>query len=84
LPKELTEHAVANGCEHCHYTGYKGRVGIYEVLPVGEELVDEIKQNATEVRDYFSSHKLSTLKDNALERVKNRETSVAEVLPLII
>ena len=84
LPKELTEHAVANGCEYCHYTGYKGRVGIYEVLPVGEELVDQIKQNATEVRDYFSSHKLSTLKDNALKRVKNKETSVAEVLPLII
>ncbi|PQJ15309.1 GspE/PulE family protein [Aureicoccus marinus] len=84
LPKDLREHGVAQGCEHCHYTGYKGRVGLYEVLPINEDLVEDIKQNATEVRDYFTSQKLLTLKDNALERVRNKETSIAEVLPLII
>src|SRR5688572_28272278 len=48
LPKEfrdnrLTRHHVPVGCDVCHFTGYKGRKAIYEVITIDHELTDLIK-----------------------------------------
>ena len=38
----------AQGCHRCHHTGYRGRIGIYEVLTIGEKLQSLIASNASE------------------------------------
>ena len=47
LPKEKMpeKHVVAVGCDKCHFTGYKGRIALYEVIPINEELAMAIKNN---------------------------------------
>lgn len=35
------------GCANCHHTGYKGREGVFEVLPISEELADAMRANNT-------------------------------------
>ncbi|MGZ4079712.1 MAG: GspE/PulE family protein, partial [Bacteroidia bacterium] len=44
-PRDLQHYHVPKGCEHCHYTGYKGRKAIYEVIPIDFELAEQIKNN---------------------------------------
>lgn len=35
------------GCSHCHHTGYLGRVGVFELLPISQELADALRKNDT-------------------------------------
>jgi len=76
-------HYKAIGCEVCYYTGYQGRKAIYELLPLNEELETMIKNNATSINEYVKNNHLATLKSNALELIKNGETSIDEVYSLL-
>lgn len=73
----------AVGCEKCHYTGYRGRKAIYEVLPIKGELAVAVKENRTNVDDIIKTMGLKTLKDSALELVNSGETSIEEVMPFL-
>ena len=70
------------GCQTCNFTGMKGRVAIYEVMPVSTELRDLILRNATtnEIRDVATSQGMKTLRQNALQKVVDGVTTVEEVL----
>jgi type IV pilus assembly protein PilB len=70
------------GCQTCNFTGMKGRVAIYEVMPVTTELRDMILRNATtnEIRDAACSQGMKTLRQNALQKVVDGVTTVEEVL----
>jgi type IV pilus assembly protein PilB len=70
------------GCQTCNFTGMKGRVAIYEVMPVTTELRDLILRNATtnEIRDVACSQGMKTLRQNALQKVIDGVTTVEEVL----
>jgi len=70
------------GCQTCNFTGMKGRVAIYEVMPVTTELRDMILRNATtnEIRDVACSQGMKTLRQNALQKVVDGVTTVEEVL----
>ena len=70
------------GCQTCNFTGMKGRVAIYEVMPVSTELRDLILRNATtnEIRDVAASQGMKTLRQNALQKVIDGVTTVEEVL----
>ena len=70
------------GCQTCNFTGMKGRVAIYEVMPVTTELRDLILRNATtnEIRDVAASQGMKTLRQNALQKVIDGVTTVEEVL----
>ncbi len=35
------------GCSYCHHTGYRGRIGIFELLPITAELADALRKNDT-------------------------------------
>jgi len=70
------------GCSVCGYTGYRGRIGIFEVLPVSDnirKLINE-KAYAAEIRDAALKEGLVVLKDNALSRLVDGVTSVEGVL----
>ncbi len=70
------------GCNFCAQTGYLGRVGVYEVLVVTDEVKRAILNNATadEVRELAISQAMRTLRHEAARLVDEDVTTIAEVL----
>ena len=68
------------GCEHCHYSGYAGRVGIFEVVQVDETIDEQLACGATvpEMRRAISAAGIGDLADAALRQVLAGVTSLAE------
>jgi len=70
------------GCPACNNTGYKGRLALYEVLPVREEIRELILQgaSASEIKKEAMRLGMKTLRQAALMRLKEGITTVEEVL----
>lgn len=70
------------GCPACGGTGYKGRIALYEVMPVREELKDLILEGApaTEIKKTAIRLGMKTLRMSGLTKVKEGITSIEEVL----
>jgi len=68
------------GCEMCN-DGYKGRVGIYQVMPISEEMSRIIMKNgnAIDIADQAKREGISDLRKPGLLKVKQGLTSIAEV-----
>ena len=79
---ELDELTVykAVGCDHCT-KGYKGRVGIFQVMPVSEQMGRIIMEegNALELHDQSVKEGVSTLRESGLKKVKAGMTSLEEI-----
>lgn len=84
IPKGLTHHYEATGCENCHHTGYSGRKAIYEILPIDKELTGFIKNNALDIDEYIDKNKIQTLQKNAIDLIKDGITSIEEVFSLLM
>jgi type IV pilus assembly protein PilB len=69
------------GCDDCRGTGYKGRVGIYEVMQITDDMARLIMQdgNAMEIADLARKEGMIDLRHAGLIKVKNGITSLAEV-----
>ncbi|MFL9610884.1 type IV-A pilus assembly ATPase PilB [Methylobacillus sp. Pita2] len=72
--------ANAEGCEHCNQ-GYKGRVGIYQVMPVSEEMSRIIMKNGTshDIADQAQREGVRDLRQSGLLKVKQGLTSLEEI-----
>jgi type IV pilus assembly protein PilB len=70
------------GCDRCKGSGYKGRVGIYEVMPISEEIQRLILRNASamEISHQGKVEGVRNLRMSGLWKVKQGVTSVDEVL----
>src|SRR5690349_1330248 len=70
------------GCDRCNNTGYKGRVGLYEVMAVSEELRELILVGASglELRRKAIDEGMITLRASGLRKVKDGLTSIEEVV----
>jgi type IV pilus assembly protein PilB len=70
------------GCSQCNNTGYKGRVALYEAMPVREEIRELILQgaSASEVKKEAIRLGMKTLRQTALTKLKEGITTVDEVL----
>lgn len=70
------------GCDNCFNTGYVGRKGIFELMPVGEELRSMIVDRATvdQLREYRRRKNLRTMWDHGLELVAKGKTTYEEIL----
>jgi type IV pilus assembly protein PilB len=70
------------GCEVCNKTGYKGRVALYEVLPVKDEIKELILQGASvmDIKKLAVSLGMKTLRRSGLLKVKSGLTSLEEVV----
>ncbi|MBD3392884.1 MAG: type II secretion system protein GspE [Chitinivibrionales bacterium] len=70
------------GCSACGQTGYRGRVGIFEVLPISDTIRKRINEKAyTEViRNEAIKEGLVTLRENALAQLTSGVTSLEEVV----
>ena len=70
------------GCDRCNNTGYKGRVGLYEVMEVSEELRELILVGASglELRRKAIDEGMITLRSSGLRKVKDGVTTIEEVV----
>jgi type IV pilus assembly protein PilB len=71
----------AVGCDTCKTTGYKGRVGIYEVMPITEEMEAIILRNGTtlEIEHQARKEGVRSLRQSGLIKVKSGVTSLTEI-----
>lgn len=82
--QKIYKHHVPAGCENCHYTGYKGRKAVYEVIPIDNHLADCIKNNTFTIFDYLKENNIKTLADSAFELLHTGQTSIDEVYSLLM
>ncbi|ABQ13569.1 type IV-A pilus assembly ATPase PilB [Dichelobacter nodosus] len=70
------------GCERCSYQGYRGRAGIYQVVPISEAIAELILKNASaaEIAEQCLKEGYLDLRQAALNKVKQGLTSIEEVL----
>jgi type IV pilus assembly protein PilB len=69
------------GCARCHQSGYKGRVGLYEVMSVTEEIrkLALARAPGPELADVAARQGMRSLRDDGIEKVRDGLTSIAEV-----
>ncbi len=84
----LAEHGLAGaqpydavGCSRCGGTGYRGRVGVYEVMTVSERIRALILERASvDVMVSVATREgMRRLRDDGLDKVREGVTSIAEV-----
>ncbi len=80
----VTHQHVAKGCPECHYTGYKGRKAVYEVIPIDQELADNIKEGQFQVDALLKERGIRSLAENAFDLFAQGETSIEEIYPLLL
>ena len=70
------------GCADCRNTGYKGRLAIFEMIPMARDLRKLVFDNSNEdeIRQSAINNGMVTLRDAGLERVLDGTTSVEEIL----
>jgi type IV pilus assembly protein PilB len=77
-----TQFYKGKGCQVCNFTGMKGRIAIYEVMPISPELRDAILKAAptAELREVAQAQGMKTLRQSGLQKVIDGTTTVDEVL----
>jgi len=74
--------SMGKGCMKCRGTGYLGRIGVYEVLPVTDSIKKMITpdSNSEAVRDMAKKEGMITLRENAIKKLLDGQTTYQEVL----
>jgi type IV pilus assembly protein PilB len=75
----------ATGCDQCNHTGYRGRIGIYEVMRITDKLRRMIAQRAAEdvLREAALSAGMVSLGEDGLAKVKSGQTTAEELLRVV-
>lgn len=76
---------TGTGCDECTGTGYRGRVGIREVLPVNDEIRQLVMNhaNASQIKDAAVKNGMTTMLKDGLEKALQGITTLEEVLRII-
>lgn len=74
------------GCEECHFTGYSGRIGIYEVLKINSKLRELIIKgaNVEDIRNYAVQNGFRTMFESGLKLAEMGITTLEEVLRVTV
>jgi type IV pilus assembly protein PilB len=69
------------GCDHCKGTGYKGRIGVYQVMPITDDMKQVIMRNgnALDIADQAQKEGVRDLRQSGLLKVKAGITSLEEI-----
>jgi type IV pilus assembly protein PilB len=69
------------GCDRCLDTGYKGRIGVYEVMPISDEMRQIIMHNGTalDIAEQAQKEGVRTLRQSGLLKVRQGLTSLEEI-----
>ncbi len=83
-PAEVKEMKTykGQGCKTCNETGYKGRIGLYEVMEVTDEVRELILigASALELRKRAIEDGMITLRESGLQKIRNGVTTLDEVV----
>jgi type IV pilus assembly protein PilB len=79
---ESTEGYKGAGCEKCSDTGYKGRIALYEVMPLGEDLKELILEGGSsgELKRAAREAGMKTLRESGLHKIREGVTTAEEVM----
>jgi len=82
---EIGELYRAVGCDYCANTGYRGRMGLYEVMPMTEDLERLTVDRASSemVRNVAIEQGMTTLRDDGLEKARKGLTSIEEIARVV-
>jgi len=77
--------AVPIGCENCDQTGYRGRIGIYELLRFDDSVRAAIRTsgNTELMREISRSNGMRSMQDDAMEKLRSGMTTLEEILRVI-
>ena len=72
---------VPVGCELCELTGYRGRVGIYEILPFDETVRDAVRTGVRneDIRNHMRDIGMKLMQEDALDKILAGMTSIEEI-----
>jgi type IV pilus assembly protein PilB len=75
----------SSGCRRCNGTGYRGRLGIYEVMTLSSDIrrMALERRPSEEIRDVAIREGMRRLRDDGLEKVRQGLTSIAEIARVI-
>ena len=75
----------SKGCTECNNSGYKGRIGIFEILQIDEDIQQAIvnKKTAKEIKKIAEDSGFKDLYFNSQQKIKNSITNKAEILKVI-
>ena len=83
-PEYLANHQFykGKGCRRCGGTGYKGRIGIYEIFLITEDIAEMIfnNENSSTLRDFARRNGMRSLRDDAMRKVEAGISTLEEVL----
>ncbi len=81
-----TEFTKGAGCELCHNTGYAGRIGLFEILPIDYELESLLLtgSNLEQIKTHIAGKRLKTLRQIGIEQAIAGVTTLEEVLRVTI
>jgi type IV pilus assembly protein PilB len=70
------------GCDDCAETGYRGRIALYEVLPISDEIRDLVvaRAHAVDIRKKSIEMGMRTLRDSGIDKIRRGMTTIEEVL----
>lgn len=73
------------GCDQCHGTGFKGRIGIFEVMEIDEKfrtlIIDQASMSV--LQEYFKKSGTQTLQEDAVEKVLAGLTTLEEAMSVV-
>lgn len=74
------------GCLRCSHTGYRGRMGIYELLLISETIrrLTLERRSAAEIKEAAVAEGMITFRQNGLQKVKQGITSLEEVMRVVV
>jgi type IV pilus assembly protein PilB len=77
--------AAPVGCNECDQTGYKGRIGIYEMLHFNESIRSVVRTDGRteQIRDAARANGMRLMQEDALDRLEMGETTLDEILRVV-
>ncbi len=84
-PAEMVQLARGKGCEMCRNTGYKGRVGFYELMTMNAEMAEMIVRRAplTDLKEAAKANGMKELREDGLIKVLQGQTTPEEVMRVV-
>jgi type II secretory ATPase GspE/PulE/Tfp pilus assembly ATPase PilB-like protein len=73
------------GCDTCRQTGFKGRIGLYELMRINEELAEMIVRRApvSELKEAARANGMHTLQEDGLRKAKDGMTTIEEIMRVV-
>ncbi len=82
---DITTVFEGKGCDECNNSGYRGRIGIYEVVEVNDAIREAMlrKCSGSEIKQIAKEHGMTTMVEDGFKKVRDGLTTIEEVLRVI-